>query len=79
MSNFNEYKAKKEGKITPKVLLDIVNEEIEADRIESIVIVSKYEDGYIHTGWTDMYHTEAIGLMEIAKNQVMKDLWDEFD
>ena len=75
--DFNDYKAIKEGKITPKILIENLLEAIEEGQIDSVVFIAKQNDGFITSGWTDMLHSEAIGLLEIAKLQVAKDMWKE--
>ena len=77
MDHIDEYRAKKEGKVTPEMLLKILQHEVETGNIDSIAYVAKRKDGMITSGWTDMLHTEAIGLYEIAKLQVVDDLYDD--
>ena len=79
MDQFNEYKAKKEGVITPKILIENLLDVIKDGDIESVAFVARQIDGTISAGWTDMTHTEAIGMLEVAKLQVIKDMWNDLE
>ncbi|WP_284640544.1 hypothetical protein [Paenibacillus silviterrae] len=80
MDQLKEYKSRKEGKVTPKYLMEHVLGVIEEDdSIESITYVAKLKDGTISSGWTDMMHTEVIGMYEVGKLQVIKDMWSEWE
>lgn len=56
-------------------LLSYIKEE---DQIESVAYVSRMKDGTITSGWTDMQYTEVIGLLEVGKLQVVKEMWNEW-
>ncbi|WP_257008275.1 hypothetical protein [Bacillus sp. FJAT-45350] len=77
MSDVNEYRAKKEGRITPKMLVEMLKKELESGDVESIAYVYKKKDGTVVAGWTDMFHTEVVGLYEIAKLQAIDDMYSE--
>lgn len=77
MNDVNEYKARKEGKVTPKMLIEILAKEIEEGNIDSLAYVARRKDGYIMSGWSNMSHTETIGLFEIGTNQVIDNMYED--
>lgn len=67
--DFVEFKAGKEGKITPKAVVESVNEWIDnnPNKIQKIAIVVILEDGTINTAMSTMSYLEVIGLFATAQ------------
>ncbi|WP_199614597.1 hypothetical protein [Paenibacillus alkalitolerans] len=69
----------REDKISPAFLLNHLLSYIkEEDQIDSVAYVARMKDGTITSGWTDMQYTEVIGLLEVGKLQVVKEMWNEW-
>ncbi|MFC0211455.1 hypothetical protein ACFFK0_03160 [Paenibacillus chartarius] len=65
--------------ITPSYLMEnLLTYMKEENRIEAVVYVARMKDGTITSGWTDMQYTEVIGLLEVGKLQVVKEMWSEW-
>lgn len=72
--------AEREQSISPVYLLEHLLSHIhEKDPIESVMYVARMNDGTITSGWTDLTYTEAIGLLEVGKLQVVKEMGNEWD
>jgi hypothetical protein len=71
MNEINEYRAKKEGRITPKELVKNLMVAIENGEIDCVVYITRDKEGIIETGWSDIVHTEAIGLTEVGKQRLI--------
>jgi hypothetical protein len=55
-------------------LLSFIHKE---DQIESIMYVARLINGSISAGWTDLSYAEAIGLLEVGKLQVVKEMGED--
>lgn len=68
-----------EDTISPTYLLEHLLSYIkDEDEIDSVAYVARMKDGTITSGWTDMQYTEVIGLLEVGKLQVVKEMWNEW-
>jgi len=76
MNDLREFKAKKEGRVTPKVLVENLLQAVDKGEVECIVFVARCKEGEIRTGWSEIYHTEAVGLLELGKLEVISDMHD---
>ncbi|AYB38540.1 hypothetical protein [Brevibacillus laterosporus] len=76
VEKIEELRAKKEGKVTPKALINNLLLAIEKDEVEGVVFVAKDKDGLIRTGWSDFESTEAIGLLECGK-EIINDMYEQ--
>ncbi|AEI40917.1 hypothetical protein [Paenibacillus mucilaginosus] len=56
-------------------LLSVIEDD---DTVESIVYVARMKDGTIVSGWSDLLHTEVIGLLEVGKLQAVKEMWEDW-
>ncbi|WP_241158283.1 hypothetical protein [Cohnella candidum] len=75
-----EEREEREEPISPVYLLEHLLSYIhQDDQIESVMYVARMNDGTITSGWTDLAYTEAIGLLEIGKLQVVKEMWSEWE
>ena len=72
MKDLNEYRAHKEGKYTPKRLLQELTEGIED--IECIVYVAQTKSGRVRIVRSDMLNTEGIGLLQIGIQELIDDM-----
>ncbi|MED3974592.1 hypothetical protein P4639_14460 [Priestia megaterium] len=70
----SEHKSKKEGKVTPKRLVENLLAAIERGEVKEVAIVSVGEDELVRTGWSQMSTIKAIGLLEVGKDTMMKDM-----
>ncbi|WP_276357930.1 hypothetical protein [Cohnella caldifontis] len=71
--------SEEEETITPVHLLEHLLTYIhQENQIESVLYVARMNDGTITSGWTDLAHTEAIGLLEVGKLQVVKEMWNDW-
>lgn len=74
--DFNESKAKKNGEITPKSLIENLLIAIEKGEVESVVYVVKRKDDIIDAGNSTMNSTEVLGLLEVGKQLVINDMYE---
>ncbi|AUO14784.1 hypothetical protein [Priestia megaterium] len=70
----SEHKSKKEGKVTPKRLVENLLAAIERGEVKEVVIVSVGEDELVRAGWSQMSMIKAVGLLEVGKDIMMKDM-----
>lgn len=76
MDELNEFRAKKNGQVTPKELVDDLLKALSTREIESIVLVAQTKDGEIKTGWSHMDQLKAIGMLHCAQNEIMSDMYE---
>jgi len=74
MISLNEYRAKKEGKVTPKKLVENLMQYVEENECELMVCVIKTKSGDINTSFSHGFHSEHIGLLEIGKVQIIDEM-----
>ncbi|WP_373894455.1 hypothetical protein [Virgibacillus sp. CBA3643] len=76
--DFNEAKAERNGEVTPKHLINLLSDSINKGETnpEVVLYVCKLEDGTIDIRHSDGYHTDKIGLLEIAKTDLIDDIRD---
>jgi hypothetical protein len=67
--NFDEVKAKKDGKITPLAVAESVVDYIKKNpgAVEKLAIVVRMDDGMINTAMSTMSYLELIGIHDTAK------------
>lgn len=72
MSNeLYEFKAKKEGKVTSRELINNLVTAIEAGEVEAVVFVARGKEGIIKTGWSDVMSTEALGMLHCGQQEII--------
>ena len=71
MIEINEYRNKKEGKVTVGQLIEGLSERVDHSEIESLVYVVKLKDGEILTAHSHGDSLGYIGLLEIGKIQIL--------
>lgn len=74
MKNFLDYKAKKEGIITPKSVIENLLEAIDKDIVENVVFCVKTKDGEIKYGYSQQDQLHALGLFESGKSLLLSDM-----
>lgn len=74
--DFNESKAKKNGEITVKSLIEHLFAAIESGKVESVVYVARDKDGELDVGCNTMPQTEAIGMLECGKQMIIQDMYE---
>lgn len=72
--NFAEERAKKQGGLTPKSLIDHLQEEIKKGDIESVVYVTVDRDGIMTIGHSQGQLSHIVGLLECGKQDVIEDM-----
>lgn len=74
MIDFNEKLARKEGRVTPKALLQHALDNI--DDIDAIVFVATNKEGLVKTGYSDVSQLQIIGMLESGKSDVINDMYE---
>ncbi len=75
MIDLEEFRKSKEGKITPKALIENLLANI--DQVDTVTYVIRNKDGIIDAGWSETSHLQAIGLFELGKNRVIFDMGED--
>lgn len=75
-NELKEFKAKKEGKITPKALIEDLLKAIENGEVDSVVYVARYNDRAIRLGCSDCDSTEALGLLTCGQHEIINDMYE---
>ena len=76
IEKIEELRAKKEGRITPKAMITNLLQAIETGEIKGVIFVAKTKDDEIETGWSNLQTTEAIGLLECGKAEVLQAMFN---
>ncbi|CAM3706826.1 hypothetical protein COLU111180_04140 [Cohnella lubricantis] len=71
MDEVLERRSKREGKVTPRAVIENLLQAIERGDVETVVFVARQPDGLIKSGWSNTLHTELLGLLECGKNHVL--------
>lgn len=69
--DFKELKRKKERGVSNEVFMD-QSKEFFKDA-DSIIVVGMDKDGFINTFYTQLSSTQVIGMVEIAKQQLIQE------
>lgn len=67
VEDLKEFRAKKNGQVTPKSLSEGLSDWSETGELETLIIVTKTKDGEVNTFYSHSVNTELIGLLEVAK------------
>ena len=71
--DFTEYKAKKEGRVTVKSVIENLQEN--SDHIENLIVIVLDKDGHITVGHSESDSVlKYIGLIEAGKNHYMESI-----
>lgn len=70
MRSLNEYRAKKNGEITPLSLIENVKNHIEREDIRELVCITVSNDGTLKVGFSGMNNFYLMGMMEAAKDEL---------
>lgn len=76
VTDLNEFKAEKSGEVTVKGIIDDLTKGCEQGNIKSIVCVVLSSNDEILLSCNDMEGTEAIGLLECGKQNLLNDMYD---
>lgn len=71
--DFKLIKDKRDGKITPEMVLQ--NSLDHVDDIDKIVLVIRTKDKEIIYGASEMNQVETLGMLEVGKARVLNDMW----
>ncbi|MEK5038982.1 hypothetical protein [Sporosarcina sp. FSL K6-3457] len=71
MIEINEFRNRREGKVTPSSLIEGLSERADPSEIETLVYVAKMRNGDINTAFSHALNSEHIGLLEIGKMQII--------
>ena len=74
VNELKEFKAKKEGRVTPKALIENLLIAIEKGEVESVVFVARSNDQEIKTGWSNFNSVEVLGLLACGQHEVISDM-----
>ena len=74
--DFSEEKAKANGEITAKGLIENLLDEIEKGNIETIVYVVKHKNGEVHLGNNRSPDLEVLGLLECGKSYIIDSMYE---
>lgn len=70
--NFDEYKRKKERGLSNKEFLEMITQYFQES--ETIVVTGVGTNGTIETFYTSASQLTAIGMMEVAKEQLISEM-----
>lgn len=70
MVQFSEYKARKEGKVTPLSLAENVLAAAERGEVKHLICISLCQDGTIKAGYSTMDVLKLMGLLEAGKDEI---------
>lgn len=69
-----EKKAKKEGKVTPKALIQNLLAAVERGEVVEVAYVAIDKDDVTRAGWSKMSTIKAIGLLEVGKDILIRNM-----
>lgn len=76
MNDLKEFKAKKEGRVTPKALIENLLIAIENGEVESVIFVARSSEGEIKTGCSDFSSVDALGLLTCGQHDVINSMYE---
>lgn len=72
--DFKAAKDRKNGKVTPRVLRDSMDEWVDNyDKLDNMIILYEH-DGFLELAKTSMQEVEAVGLLDVAKQMVLEEM-----
>jgi hypothetical protein len=74
VEELKDIKAKKNGEITVKELIRILLNELYGNEIEELVVVRKYKNGTVASGWTCLDGIIGLGMAEFLKMHMKEEL-----
>lgn len=72
VEDLNEARLRKNGQVSPRLLTEDLNEWIEREDIETLILVVKDKDGEIITAFSKAENVEYVGMLEIAKLEIIE-------
>lgn len=72
VEDINEARSRKNGQVTPNSLTEGLVEWVDSGDVETLIYVVKTKDGEILTGYSQAANTEYVGMLEIAKLEIIE-------
>jgi len=79
IKDFNEFKAEKEGIVTPKAVIENILIGIEKGWVDDIVVVVRTHEGSVTVGASNQDTLAILGLLEAGKFELINDLYSEWN
>ncbi|MGE6488505.1 hypothetical protein [Paenisporosarcina sp. NPDC076898] len=76
IKDLTEFKAQKNGEITPSKLLESIQALIDSGEVESIICMIQTKNGDFHSGWNSDSKVVQIGLAEVLKTHLLDSMRD---
>lgn len=70
MDMIKEYKALKDGVITPRKIVEEFIKDVKFDDVEDLIIVTVDKKGIVSTGFTTMHEYKALGMLEKSSRDI---------
>lgn len=70
MNMIKEYKAIKDGIMTPHRMIKDCADKINMDEVEDMIIITVDKNGVVSTGFSTMLEIKALGIMEKASRDI---------
>lgn len=70
MDMIKEYKALKDGVITPRKIVEEFIQDVKFDEVEDLIIVTVDKKGIVSTGFTTMHEYKALGMLEKSSRDI---------
>ncbi len=75
MSDLEEFKARKNGEITLREIIDDLYKH--QNEVEALVYVIKTKNKVIDVAFNNVSAVEVLGLLEVGKGKIFDHMWDE--
>jgi hypothetical protein len=72
--DLQEYKAKKNGELTPKAAMENVMEAVNRGMVDTVCIVVRTTEGEIKVAHSQANHLTHIGLLHCGIDEIVKDM-----
>ena len=76
MNELSEYKAKKQGKVTPTELAKNLYEACKRGEVKDLVFVTTDDKGEASVGWSEGNYYKFAGMMEAGKITLLDDIYE---
>jgi predicted RNA-binding protein with EMAP domain len=72
--DFLEYKAERNGEVTPRSVIDNLSEAIDRGEVDEVVFVVRCKDGEVKCGYSHSNHLAQLGLLTVGKDMIIRDM-----